>query len=597
MKPRNMWLWAIIAAGLFAFIFLYERRARDADTGAALVVPGVEPAAVSLVQVRPAGQLEIRAKRAADSWRLIEPLDYPAQAASIEHLLSELEQLTPATIISANEMNQRPRANEEFGFESPQASLILQQEGLRHHLLIGARTAPGDQVFVQVVGREAVYVVDAGLLEFVPRSPNDWRDTAFVDFADLVFDRIVATNKGKTLELKRDSPDKLWRILPLQDRADSTRIDAALLVLQSLRVQQFVSDSTTADLEAFGLQPAELAIAFHHGPELAMLLQFGKTATNDPGLVYARRDDQNTIVAVPTEWLSPWRGSQDFFRDRHLVGPARAVDEIEIRGTESFTLQRTTNNQWRVLPQNFPADPALVNGLLTDLRDLRVVQFVKDVVTEPDLPTYGLAAPSMQVILRKAVPGTNGPAYSPVASLDFGATQDGKVFARRPDETFVYAVALADFERIPASGWQARARRIWNFSVNDVARVTIHQGGRARALVRNGTNSWSFAPGSQGIINDFAVEEAVHRLGELAAFNWVHVGEQHRGECGLGENSHRVLVELKNGEKLSVDFGGEAPSGMVYASVMLNGEPWIFECPLPLYQFVEAYLTIPANIP
>ena len=37
-----------------------------------------------------------------------------------------------------------------------------------------------------------------------------------------------------------------------------------------------------------------------------------------------------------------------------------------------------------------------------------------------------------------------------------------------------------------------------------------------RAL-RIGTNQWAFAPGSQGIINEFAIEEAVHRVGELSA--------------------------------------------------------------------------------
>ncbi len=60
-----------------------------------------------------------------------------------------------------------------------------------------------------------------------------------------------------------------------------------------------------------------------------------------------------------------------------------------------------------------------------------------------------------------------------------------------------------------------RERRIWNFSTNDVVRVTIRQQGRVRQIVRNGPHDWSLAPGSQGIINDLAVEETVSGLCQL----------------------------------------------------------------------------------
>ena len=35
---------------------------------------------------------------------------------------------------------------------------------------MGAKTAPGDQVFLQVVGVEGVYVVDADFLKYLPRT-------------------------------------------------------------------------------------------------------------------------------------------------------------------------------------------------------------------------------------------------------------------------------------------------------------------------------------------------------------------------------------------------------------------------------------------
>ena len=41
------------------------------------------------------------------------------------------------------------------------------------------------------------------------------------------------------------------------------------------------------------------------------------------------------------------------------------------------------------------------------------------------------------------------------------------------------------------------------------------------SLIRTGTNQWSLAAGSQGIIDPPAVEETVHRLGQLTAAGWI----------------------------------------------------------------------------
>ena len=160
---------------------------------------------------------------------------------------------------------------------------------------------------------------------------------------------------------------------------------------------------------------------------------------------------------------------------------------------------------------------------------------------------------------------------------------------------FVYAVKLTDFQRLPAAGWQMRERRIWNLSTNDVARATIRQQGRIRHIVRNGPHDWSLAPGSQGVINDLAVEETVSGLCQLTAAAWVGRGAADRARYGFSENSHQVALELKNGEKASVEFNIVAASGVPYGAVALAGEPWVFECPAWLYEYVQRYLSVPPN--
>ena len=115
-----------------------------------------------------------------------------------------------------------------IGFDPPQFSITVAGGRPVWQLKVGNKTAPGDQVFLRVVGADGAFVTDADWLRFIPHSANDWRDTALVD-AGNACDRIVLTNGTKAIELQRDATNHLWRMLrPLQARADSERITEAL---------------------------------------------------------------------------------------------------------------------------------------------------------------------------------------------------------------------------------------------------------------------------------------------------------------------------------------------------------------------------------
>jgi len=610
MNTRHTGFWVTLALGLFAFIFLFERHWRRPDSGPPRVLPHLRAAAVTSVQVRPAGGLEIRAERTNGLWELTRPLRYPGQAASIENLLAALERLCASTVISAGDLRQRPNAPAEYGLDAPQVSLLLQPGD--HRLLVGARTAPGDQVYLQVVGTEGVFVVGADLLQLIPRGVNDWRDTTWLQWKELPFDRVRVSSAERTFEVQRDAAGARWLLRPLQVRADPARVEAALQDLRQLRVVQFVTDQPSPDLERYGLQPPDLALELARGTNTLLELHFGRSPTNQPGLVFARRSGAPGVVAVPREPLAAWRVKPEELRDRHLFTPARAVDLLEVRGPETFSVVRQTSNTWRLSPQDWPADAGWVDDLLGTLVNWEVTQFVKDVVAPPELEKYGLAAPARQWVLKAVVPGGTPGTNLPLCEVDFGGTQEDRTFVRRRDEDTVYAVKTAELERLPTAAFQLRDRRIWSFTEQDVARLTIQQRGKVRQLLRQGTNSWSLAPGSQGIINDFAVEEAVHRLGELTAARWVahfpmpgSPGADSPAVAlptalsayGFATNSLALTIELKGGDRWSVTFGGTAPSGRTYAHVSLAGEVWVMESHPAVSELVRVYLSIPADVP
>ena len=596
MNPRNTWRWIAVAAVLCAFIFFYQRRVGRNGSQPARVLPNLKAAAVTSVQIRPGARAPIRADRINGVWQLVaESLVYPAQATSIETLLAALERLTPAPYITARELRDRLKLDEAYGFSNPQATIAIEQPEHTAHLLIGARTPPGDQVFLQVVGMDGVFMVDADFLKYIPRTAEDWRDTTLVDLRNLTFDRLAVTNGAKVFELRREATNKLWRMVyPLQARANNAKVEESLQLLQGVRILRFVTDDPKADLEPFGLQPPELELALGQGTNPAVRLQFGRSPTNDTRLAYARGPGLNSVVAVPKDLLAPWYAPVNDFRDPMLAVVTAPVAVVDVHAQDRFSLQQQTNGAWRVLPQGFPADAGLVKHLLSALSAFRIVVFTNDVATAPDLAAYALAPPARQYILKSAA--TNAPGGSTnviLAELNFGTNQADKVFAQRADEPgFVYAVRLADFQRLPAANWQMRERQIWNFSTNDVAGVTLRQQGRVRRIVRNGPHDWTLAP---GITNDLAVEETVSGFCQLTAAAWVAHGAIDRARFGLTDNDLQITLELKDGDKASVELGSEAPGDVPYALITLDGAPWVFECPAWLYVYAQRFLSVPPN--
>jgi hypothetical protein len=594
MNSKSTWVWITIAAVLFAAVVGVEKFWRKPPPGLVALLPGFKAGAVTSVQYTPAGQLEIRADRTNQTWQLVKPITFPAQAASIDALLTALQQLAPAQTISGAELRQHPNADAEFGFNN-RSTLTLLSEQARRQIYLGTRTAPGDGLYVQIVGVEGVFVVDAQLLRLLPAKPDDWRDTALADLRGLAFDRIVVSNANTTVELQQPGTNQLWRLVtPMSARADNLRLRDALQKLHATRVMQFITDAPTADADAFGFHNAELELTLAHGTNVLIALQFGKSPTNDSTLVYARRIGAPSVFTVERESLRPWLASLNEFRDPHLVTLLREPAEIQVAGDDAFTLQRSATNAWRLVDSDLPVDAGFANELLLTLVTAPIQKFA-DSITPADLPQYGLAEPGRRIILRGQP--QNGSTNNIFADLAFGESKDGLVYVRRADENPVYAINNSDYAPLTRKSWQLRDRQIWRFAATNAVRIVLQRGERKSELRRAGVNSWMFAGGSQGIVNGSEVEKTVQRLGALDASAWIERGAAKREAYGFKADSLQATIELKDGTKYTVEFGSITPDGYPYAAVPLNGETWIFEFPLVTYKYLEFTLLNPSAFP
>jgi hypothetical protein len=594
MNPKHTLTWFVVAVALFAFIFAWHFFQRSNTPESPNLLPGLHSGTVTSVQVIPNNAPEISVERTNGGWVLTQPVIYPAQSTAIEGLLDALQKLTTSRITPA-ELSENHNVNSTYGFDTPQASLVIQSGDERREILVGNKTAPNDQVFLRVVGVEGVFVAPVSWLQFIPQSANDWRDTALTENLDGC-DSITLTNGANIIELHCNPTNHLWQMTrPLQARANDEYIVGALQQLQAARVSQFVTDNSNADLTAFGLQPANLDLWLQHGSNFIAAIHLGETSTNDSTQVFARREGWSTIVTTPGKPLSSWYGKYNDFRDPYLLELTAPVAEIDMSGpgTNRLALQQEGTNAWKIAGEKIPVDADNVQLLIQYFASLRVSQFVSDVATPADLSAYGLATPSHQIILRSAVDDTN----AIIAQLRFGTVGETNVFVQRTgEEDFIYAVAREDFNGLPdALGWEFRNRLIWSFSESDVTNLIVRQNGKTQEMLHKGPNQWSLASGSQGIINPPAIEEIAHQLGNLAAVAWMSRGVSNPEYFGLSPNNLSITVNLKNGESHTVDFGTRRGQTAL-AAVTFDGERWVFVFPPAQYLYIMNYLA-PSNAP
>jgi hypothetical protein len=612
MNPKHTRVLVVLALGLFAFIYFYERHLYD-DRSRVTVAPKLFPelvvAKVSRIEIIGVGQQTLRAERVNDNWALTAPVNYPAQQTGIAAFLNACRQLVTYSTIPATVLANQPRGLADYGLQPPTARVILQHGGERLELKVGARTPVGEQLYLQIGDVNQVQVIDASFLNLLPHTIYDWRDPALLSLSGVAFNRLEVRSGLRGFEVQRDQPNQPWRLTkPMQTRADNPKLNYLIQQFQTWRVPQFVTDDPRADLEPFGLQPPEAELTFGQGTNDLIRVQFGSSPTNYPGHVYARRLSHTNIVLVPREWLEMLRAPFTEFRDRRLLTFAPgAVNRIEVQSRESFTVLRQTNNLWRVgEPYNFPADDALVNDLMGTLGGLEVVErdgFVKDVVTPADFVNYGLAPPAGQYALYANLTNTAAiPTNQVLAEIALSGNsqlekiQLDRVLVRRGGEDSVYAVARGEVERLPKAAFELRDRQLWHFAATNVSRISVSQDGRTRNLFRNAKQQWEFAPDSQGILNDFSLEETLHRLGQLRAEAWVAQGADKLATFGIKDQPHTITLTIGNGgqpEVLRLEFGRLSPTRQPYAAVTLDGQPVVFKFPQALHADVLRDLIAP----
>jgi hypothetical protein len=422
MRSKVTLVLLFLNVALFFFIFYFERdwRIEHAAGEARHRVLGVEAADIRSIEVTgTAPGTSFSLERRGDAWFLTKPVEWPANAVAVSHILNELQVLENVTSFSTRDLEKNGQKLADYGLEQPKVTLSFTsgEEGPAARttvLRIGDTTKVGDHLYLLSSDGQKIHVVSRSLADSLSTPFDELR-------SDIIFS--IQAFEARSLSLQTASPagvrvrvDKegsrwLFRT-PVNARAAKNATDLAINRLDGLRVKAFVLQnppSTTPEAA-----PA-LRVTLEGNNRHETLFVGGSSGDGD---YYAQLEDRNAIftVTIPPDLMAMLRNASDELRDRHILDfDATAVTSISLSALNEpeIALQRLESPAggqeagWQITrrggaaqaSQTLAADTAAVQRLLGQLETLSAVKFQSDAPTNADIEEWGFNRPEREITL------------------------------------------------------------------------------------------------------------------------------------------------------------------------------------------------------
>lgn len=583
---------AAVIYGLYLWDVKTVDKKKASDAESRPLLPGLQPVRVEKIDiVYPEGI--IRAQRSGDGWRLIHPIQYPAEDLKIDNFLDYLSKLERGVFLSSSEIAEEEGGIEAFGLGDNAPSITLYQPKYSCELRVGEKTVIGDQLYIQVVGEGGVFFMPAAFLDKLPRSADDWRSRTLVPVERLEFDWIeVNAAPPNGFRVRRSPTNHMWTlVIQPPARANNVKVEALIQGMSKWKVEKFVVVGGNPDLSKYGLADPRTRLVLGAGTNELYALEFGNAAEN-PDNVYAMMLPRSNVVEVSGELLEKLSVPATEFRNPWLYsGPLETVDRIQVNAREEFVMESSGSERWRMVePEEFEVDPELANNFLDGLGSLEVA-VEKDIVT--DYSTYGLEEPAREYVLQSRQPGSDSSTNSPVTIVEFAfgeTNKSGRIYLRRRDETSVYSAAVEEVSSLPVASFQLRDKSVWRFNPTNAASLTIAHRDETNTVLRT-SEGWDLA-GVPVVLSEpvrSEIGEILYRLSRLRVESWIDQGTN--GLTLYGFNGTQLSVSVSgtwNGgeQRRELNFGYWTPDQKVLASTVIQGKCLIFEIPAPLCHLV-----------
>jgi len=366
VRIRNLIILAAVAITLGVFIFFIERHQPTSDERLKRVdrvfqkLDGDAVVGVELVT----SHGPIRLAKENDEWRLVEPMDYPADATVVRTLVDSITNLDAERILPLGEVDL-----DDYGLDAPALGVILvDSEGQRFSLAVGDATPLGSNRALRRGTDEEVVMSSDVFVTHLDKDVDQWRSRDVVD----LLEHDLASVEIETAEdrIRLVHVDGRWQLLePLADLADLHQIQSLVSELNTLRVSEFLP--VDLDPSGLGLDPPEYRVVLARADTEEIVTLELSAFDEGVGTVVCRRNGVD-LFRVPDSIAIRLSKAPVLWRsDKVWPFSSWDVSTVEITNATGKVVLKDADGLWQ-LDDGGEAENAEVRRRLTTLADLRV---------------------------------------------------------------------------------------------------------------------------------------------------------------------------------------------------------------------------------
>jgi hypothetical protein len=316
VSPRKLVVLSLVVVGLFAFIFLFERRLPSTGEReqAGAKHWDIPEDRLTSVRLERGGEV-VQLVKDGSGWRMALPDSWPADPAAAGDLARTLAALPRA--------GGEPQVGsaEEYGLEPPSAVAAFvwtEEDGgeTRTRVIELGTDIPGTDVSAaQVAGEERILFVPRSVATQMRRPADEFKSREVFGVApgDVVG---LGVERGRgRLDLERRG-SAWWLIQPLVDLADADAASELVSNVSGLRLAEFVPAGQRGDLATLGLSPPLFVVTLADGKVGRKTLEIGATRS-DGTTVYARRTGQ--VFTLDSDVVEDISRETEAYRSVRLV--------------------------------------------------------------------------------------------------------------------------------------------------------------------------------------------------------------------------------------------------------------------------------------
>ncbi len=430
-KNRNTSLAFLIFLLVASAAYLWDKKKQEEkEAEEDLKLWTLEEDQIQSVQLSPRVGESIRCQRNGEKWKIVAPLELPADSFAISGLLTSLGDLPADEVIDPE-----PTSLEEYGLETPEESLEASDGSKNFVLHIGSQTPTGDGYYIRTGDNSQVLKMPSHLKSSLTKSLFDLRDRKVLALDRAKITKVRISSPPGELNFEK-SPDGDWQVvLPPAVRTDKFAVQSLVNSIESAEMQSVVEESARQRAR-YGLVKPSTRVLLTQGNEIQELWIGKKSEENR---YYAMRRGAGPVFTVFDTFVNQLKKPVKDFRNGALFDFASFdAKRLEIHTSDNQWVLEKKEDEWKkVSAENGVLDRAKVDKLLADLRNVRAEEFVTD--RPGSTARYGLDSPEVSVRV----------AWGDGKQESVSITQMAeKAYARRAETTTICEVKPSSLEEI-----------------------------------------------------------------------------------------------------------------------------------------------------